>query len=350
MGEPVKLNESTDSRSKLLQWRRWLVLAKPLLLLLLLVVVARAFSADDWQSLWNQPKRPLLIVLAAIAMLVALVISVCRWWLLLRPLESGLALSEALRLGFQGMILSQFSFGSVGGDLYRAVAVGRGRPGRRLELMASVLIDRVIGLVGLLSVAAVGPWLIGLLARQPSLSGHLQLVSAMAAVGGAFGIAALAVLVVIGGGLPEVVTRRLSGSRLSPVLPWLERLDAAARLFRGEWRLVAGAWGISVCSFALLSLSAYLISASMYAQLPTLAEHLLVIPVGLGAGTLPLTPGGVGVQEVALGGLFNELGEPPAGFSGLLVGIAFRLLQYLLLGGFALKYFLIEPLSETFRR
>jgi glycosyltransferase 2 family protein len=283
-------------------------------------------------------------------MLVALVISVCRWWLLLQPLQSGLSLSEALRLGFQGMILSQFTFGSVGGDLYRAVAVGRGRPGRRLELMASVLIDRGIGLVGLLSVATAGPWLMRLLAGQPVVSGQLPLVSGLAATGAVIGILGLVVLVAIGGGLPQTVARRVAQSRLAPVLPWLERLDAAARLFRGEWRLVAAAWGISVCSFALLSPSAYLISASMYAQLPTLAEHLLVIPVGLGAGTLPLTPGGVGVQEMALGGLFNELGEPPAGFSGLLVGIAFRLLQYLLLGVFALKYFLIEPLTETFKR
>jgi uncharacterized membrane protein YbhN (UPF0104 family) len=348
--ESGPLNESTDSRPQPPAWRRWLVLAKPLLLLLLLFVVVRAFSADDWQTLWNQPKRPLLMVMAAVAMLVALAISVCRWWWLLRPLESGLSLSEALRLGFQGMILSQFSFGSVGGDLYRAVAVGRGRPGRRLELMASVLIDRIIGLVGLLSVAAAGPWLMGALAGEPPVSGQLQLVSGLAAVGATIGILGLVVLVVIGGGLPQTLAGRVAASRLAPVLPWLERLDAAARLFRGRWRLVAGAWGISVCSFGLLSLSAYLISTSMYAQRPTLAEHLLVIPVGLGAGTLPLTPGGVGVQEVALGGLFNELGEPPPGFSGLLVGIAFRLLQYLLLGLFALKYFLVEPLAETFRR
>ena len=82
-----------------------------------------------------------------------------------------------------------------------------------------------------------------------------------------------------------------------------------------------------------------LISNSLYAETPTLAEHFMTIPPAMAAATLPLTPGGVGVQEMAIDNLFRELPKLPAAFSGLIVASVFRglLIVVTLLG--AVYYF-----------
>ncbi len=70
---------------------------------------------------------------------------------------------EAFRLGSICFLLSFVSAGSVGGDLFKAVFLARRRPGKRVEAVASVLVDRGVGLYGLLLVVAAA-----LLLRDPA--------------------------------------------------------------------------------------------------------------------------------------------------------------------------------------
>ena len=52
----------------------------------------------------------------------------------------------------------------------------------------------------------------------------------------------------------------------------------------------------------------------------------MTIPPAMAAATLPLTPGGVGVQEMAIDNLFRELPNLPEAFSGLVVAGVLRAL------------------------
>lgn len=52
----------------------------------------------------------------------------------------------------------------------------------------------------------------------------------------------------------------------------------------------------------------------------------MAVPPAMAAATLPLTPGGVGVQEMAIDNLFRELPNLPADFSGLIVAGVLRAL------------------------
>src|SRR5690606_20782144 len=82
-------------------------------------------------------------------------LSFVRWWLLTRALSLQVVLTDALRLGSIGFALNFVALGNVGGDLFKAILLAKEQPGRRTEAVASVIIDRLMGLMSMLVLASV---------------------------------------------------------------------------------------------------------------------------------------------------------------------------------------------------
>jgi glycosyltransferase 2 family protein len=82
-----------------------------------------------------------------------------------------------------------------------------------------------------------------------------------------------------------------------------------------------------------------LISNALYTNPPTVAQHFIVIPPAVVAGALPLTPGGLGVQEGAIDQLFREMPGVDKQFSGLVIAAMYRLMTFCVAGIGAVYYF-----------
>ncbi len=76
-----------------------------------------------------------------------------RWWLLLRTQSIFIRFWAAVRLHFLGLFYNNFMPSSVGGDLVRAWYVTR-HTDKRFEAALSVFVDRMIGLLSTLIIAA----------------------------------------------------------------------------------------------------------------------------------------------------------------------------------------------------
>ncbi|MHC4751607.1 MAG: lysylphosphatidylglycerol synthase transmembrane domain-containing protein [Planctomycetota bacterium] len=76
-----------------------------------------------------------------------------RWWLLLRTQSIFIDLGAAVKLNFLGWFYNNFMPGSVGGDLLRAWYVTK-HTDKRFEAALSVFVDRIIGLLSTLIIAA----------------------------------------------------------------------------------------------------------------------------------------------------------------------------------------------------
>ncbi len=76
-----------------------------------------------------------------------------RWWLLLRSQSVFIEFFAAVRLHFLGLFYNNYMPGSVGGDLIRAWYVTR-HTDKRFEAALSVFVDRAIGLLSTLIIAA----------------------------------------------------------------------------------------------------------------------------------------------------------------------------------------------------
>jgi hypothetical protein len=272
------------------------------------------FPRKDAEFLFSQKKNWLLLSQSMSFVLIGHLVSYWRWQILVQALNVPMHLLEAIRLGFLGTLLNQVSFGAVGGDLFKAIEAARRTNTRRTEVVASVLVDRAIGLLGLLIVASIG------LSLASELSPRLLTIK-WAAISLA-GIALLFILAIVFCG------RFVSFGWLRKI-PWIGhtiyRLALSCMIFQGRPRLVAEVLGASMCVHFCMTVSCFLISKSIYDSYPTLLEHFITIPPAMAAATLPLTPGGIGVQEAAISKLFLELPQIPDGYSALIMAAVFRL-------------------------
>ncbi|MCA9191718.1 MAG: flippase-like domain-containing protein [Planctomycetales bacterium] len=280
---------------------------------------------SDYDLFWGQSKRWELLVSAQVVALAAIIFSFLRWRHLVLAFGIPFERSEALRLGFLGYLLNFVSFGSVGGDLFKAILVAKGKPGWRTEAVASVLLDRAIGLLGLVILA----WLSLVFSQISELPTILVGIRRGAGVLACVSILALVVAV-------------FSGSWLEKWIDWMETLPLAgqslARMARAVRRLrtqplvLINLLVTAILIHALLASSVFLISAGVYPAYPSFVEHLMVVPPAMAAGALPLAPGGIGYQEGALAGLFRLLPDLPVGFSGILVATIYRLITLFVAG------------------
>ena len=308
---------------------RILAIIKIAILVGIVVWLIRTFPEKNWKALVEQDKNWFLLGQAFAMILAAHLFSFWRWQILVQSLGVPFTLVEAIRLGFLGTLLNIVSVGSVGGDVFKAIEAARRAEKKRAEVVASVLVDRALGLLGLVIVAGIG------LSIAPTLSQTMKWIWVGAIVFSAIGLAVLAVVVVVGHRVPIQWVNRL------PIVGHtLHRVTHACMVFQGRPRLVLELLGASLMVHVCMTIACALISNSLYAVAPTLAEHFMAIPPAMAAATLPLTPGGVGVQEMAIDNLFRELPNLPAEFSGLIVASVLRglLICVALIG--AVYYFL----------
>ena len=97
----------------------------------------------------------------AFVLLLAVLITMVRWWYLVRALGIDFSLPDAMRIGFLGYLFNLAPTGIVGGDLLKAWMLAREKPGNRAKALASVMVDRIVGLYVLFLVAAAGVFFTG---------------------------------------------------------------------------------------------------------------------------------------------------------------------------------------------
>ncbi len=291
----------------------------------LFIYLLWSVPAEDYRAFWEQPKRWELLLAAWLIALLAIVVSFMRWRLLVIAFGIPFTVREALRLGFLGYLLNFISFGSVGGDVFKAILVARDKPEKRPEAVATVLLDRAIGLLGLVMLAWVCLVFFASAEQSPLLIG----IKRGAAVLSSLALLALAVAVFAGPWFDRWIDW---GGKMPVAGETLARMARAVRQLRTCPQKLLWMSGLAILVHSMLALSIYCISCGIYPQHPSLREHMMVVPPGMAAGALPLAPGGIGVQEGALAGLFRQLPNLPVGYSALLVATVYRLITVAIAG------------------
>ncbi|MFK8113827.1 MAG: lysylphosphatidylglycerol synthase domain-containing protein, partial [Rubripirellula sp.] len=78
---------------------------------------------------------------------------------------------------------------------------------------------------------------------------------------------------------------------------------------------------------SMLVFSMYLIARGLYADPPTLLEHFVIVPIGMLASALPITPAGIGVLEATIQSLYSIVPAVPTSASGTLVALVFEMVK-----------------------
>jgi len=273
--------------------------------------------------LQDHRKDWLLLALALGLLVIGLLGAMVRCYVLIRTMGIPLSLREALRLGFMGYLFNFLSAGVVGEDLFKAVFLARRhRRGRRIEALAVVLMDRMIGFYTLLLLAATGVLLSGTLQySQP----EIKYISRAALLSTLAGTVAFGLLFV-----PAMTSER--------VIHWVGRVPLAGGMlksllrafatFRGRpWALLQ-AGVISIVTQTLYVVLFFTIACGLQVDHPTFGQHFAVVPLSLVTSLLPLPGGALGAFEYAFDFLYRTIGDSNG---GLLVALGYRGLTIIVL-------------------
>jgi hypothetical protein len=256
----------------------------------------------DWaevRGVWTSWGTTLL----AIGLLCGLML-VASWrlCLLFGPAAFGLTFGASVRLTLIGTFFNTFMPGGGGGDLVRIYYATTGNEGRRTEVVAIMLLDRVVGLASLLLVPLIlAPLLWDTIGSDSRIA---ALVAMSTALG--FAVVAALALLVWRGDLAVRVLDRL-GRRL-PVLGHLERSVRVLGCFRGRAGTLVAGFAVAFAGHALGVGAILSLAAGATSVVPTLGVAA-VAPLGFIANALPISPGGIGVGEAAMDALFSVAGH-----------------------------------------
>ena len=284
----------------------------------------------DRHVVHGEPVNPWFFVAAFVLYFAALLVTLVRWYILVRAVGLTIRPGEAFRLGMIGVFFNAFLPGSVGGDIIKAAVLARGQS-RRTVAVATVIMDRLIALwalVWFVALTGTGFWLAG------GLSGPAETRSKTVVVLAAAGVAVTFTAWLLLGLLPEAraerFARRLTGIRRVG--------GSAAEFWRAVWtyrcrqKAVAGVMALSWVGHVGFVLAFYCCANALWSEelgrVPTLAEHFLLVPIGLVVQALVPTPGGAGGGEWGFGALYLLFGASES--NGVLASLVQRVIGWLL--------------------
>jgi glycosyltransferase 2 family protein len=293
--QPPVTGASRRSRTALI-WTLKIIVSSGLLYVLLTRV--------DLDRLWRLARTASVGWLAAALglYLVMILVSCWRWRLLLTAQHVAVSFRSLVATYLVATFFNNFLPSNIGGDVVRIRDTSR--PAGSTTLATTVvLVDRGIGLLGLVFVAATGATLV---ARMSDAVGPVGPGLLWAVLGGAVAVATPALL------RPDAVGRLLRPLRTLHqewVEARIERLTAALARFRDSPRAIASCFGQSILVQGLLVTFYAAIASALHLHVP-LAHLAIVVPLSFIVQMLPVSVNGFGVREATFGFYFTHLGEP----------------------------------------
>jgi glycosyltransferase 2 family protein len=247
--------------------------------------------------------------------MIALMTTFLRWHQLVRAQGMVFSVRDALRLGFIGNIFNLVIPGAVGGDVIKAGFLCRMQPDKKPQAVASMVLDRILGLLGLFLLASIA----GAIYFR---SGDQQVRLLIGLIWCALAAGLLGLTVIFSPGLYRPLNKLVSGrGKLEAIVRELEAIGLA---YRQNLARVIGMLGVSTCVHGLYVLAFYSASLAIFDKMPTLAEHYLMVPLALFTTAVPLPFGALGLADGISGKLFELVNQ----HEGAIAMMAFRILMY----------------------
>jgi uncharacterized protein (TIRG00374 family) len=272
-------------------------------------------NRDQIHSVLSRRLDTRLLAVAFAIYMAAVGVTFVRWFLLARVVEPSFRLSAAVLLGFIGNLFNLVIPGAVGGDLVKAAYLMRMQV-KKTQAIASMVIDRILGLLGLFILAGIA----GLVAwpvASPNVRGLIAIVWAAVATG------FLTLALIFTQGLTRRFPRLLEGhSRRATIL---RELNVMSSTYRRRLGVVAACLVMASVTHSLFVVAYFLVSLTLFPErLPTLAQHFLMVPLALFSTAVPLPFGALGLSEEVNQELFKLVGHP----GGAIAMMGFRVLMY----------------------
>lgn len=266
--------------------------------------------------------QPLLLLLAAAVYGLVQVITTVRWGFLLRVQGVALPFRDLFRLTLIGCFFNLALPGAVSGDFVKMACIARRCPERKAESILTIVLDRIVGVLGLFVLASVLvlwhlPFLLGL---GPELR-WLQVAAFTVGLGSVGGVLASVALefrepILRLPGLQQAVAwgaRRLP-ARLTELVV---RLVAALDLYRRRRGTLLLGLLFSLLVHSLLAVNLWIVARAVGERELVLRQFFLATQVSNAVASIPITPAGFGLRDYGIRAFLDAMGATP-GKSGVI--------------------------------
>ena len=257
--------------------------------------VERSYSGSDERryvrpgvlSAVRQARVEFLLI-ATILMFLQNVVASARWMCLLRIQDIRIRLWDVLRLWFLGLFFSTFVPGTFGGDFVRLYHVAKRTPNKG-GVFVNIFLDRILGLFGLAIIAAMMLIIMAAFGRLPEAK--LAVVSVTFVWAVLFSV------------LLFLFSQRFRGllhlRGIFRCLPFGRHLTSAGdamRIYRNRPGTLLQAMGLTFLAHAFFIATVWSVGVSLSVPIPWY-HYILYVPLIYIIGSVPLTPGGIGIVE-----------------------------------------------------
>jgi len=264
---------------------------------------------------WKSSNKSMILLAVLIFAPVALLQAIRFTWMV-RAQEIDLSYWEGIKLSYAGNIMNFVAIGTTGGDIYKAYYVST-HTNRKTEVVTTVFLDRAVGLISLLLIAA-GAMLLKF--DDPKIRFYAPFIGMLMA-----GLAVGAIVV-----FSQRIRRFFHIDQILEKLPFsshLLRIDATTRRMRHHKKLIIMAilTTIILQGLAITSITITAFGLGMNNDPSLYAGYYAYIAMGLLIATIPVSYQGGGTMD---GALQIFLQGTYGNFSQILfVGFAIRILQ-----------------------
>src|ERR671935_1358924 len=282
--------------------RRHLLLA--LKISVSIVLLAVLFSRIDVGRLWASARKASLPWLgAAFALYVVNILaSIWRWHLLLRAQHVPIRRRRLVESFLVACFFNNFLPSNIGGDVIRIRDTAR--PANSKTLAATiVLTDRILGLMALVFVAAVGATAVGRL--HPA---EVPIWPVWLWAGFLAGAAASAPAVLVPDGFGRLL-RPLTVFHPEWVGNRIEKLTGALGRFRNRPSALAGCFAGALFVQATMVVFYFAVADALHLNV-ALSDLSVIVPISFVVQMLPVSVSGFGVREATFSFYFTRIGQP----------------------------------------
>ena len=280
-------------------------------------------NVNVFANLRDQPKNWMMLAAAWACCTGAVLLTFVRWWYLVRALDIPCRFRDAIRISFWGYLFNLAPLGIVAGDAVKAVMLDHEHRGYRARALASVLVDRILGLWVLFLVATAAILLTGFWRiADPLIWWTCKLTFLLTIVG------TIALGVLLG---PDPTDGRLIQTlgRIPHVGHPLASLIDAVRMYRRKPLVLTLSSVATIGVHSLFAIGCWLIACGLPGNHLSLPDHFVVMPLGSAMGVVPLAMGPMEAVVDVLYAHVPVIGPPIAAGQGLVVVLAYRLITRL---------------------
>ena len=276
-------------------------------------LLAYLLSQIDVTELWESARRASVVWLLAglLVYFIVVVVSVWRWHLLLEAQGVEVRRWSLFRSILVALFFNNFLPSNIGGDVIRIRDTAKAAGSTTLAATV-VLVDRGLGLMGLVLIAAVGATI-----AESSLHTATPIWPSWLWAGFFAGTAAAAPAVIAPVGFARLL-HPLTVFHPEWVGGRIEKLTAVLSRFHDQPGALAGCFGGAVL-VQILSVVFYVIVAYALQLNMTFWDLAVIVPVSFVVQMLPVSVNGLGLREATFTFYFLRLGVPRE--SALLVSL-----------------------------